>query len=241
MATKLDQIKWIIYNKKKDILYYYGIHNGLIHSYEEELLEKLRHVYYGGVPASILLLCDKYCNGHCYDRGLLITLGFGDDDFKLVDADIDGIGLNPKIIDEYNEAIEKGYTWNHPANHCFAERTKQDGSVWVYDTTMGLVFEKKLYYRMENPKITKINDRKATENYCEYQDIKKANFEQDKYILPMILPTFEKLADSEKQLYKERLKQEIKRFKEEIDYEGLCDEIHQDMISKGFKHGLQYR
>ena len=241
MATKLDQIKWIIYNKKKDILYYYGIHNGLIHSYEEELLEKLRHVYYGGVPASILLLCDKYCNGHCYDRGLLITLGFGEDDFKLVDADIDGIGLNPRIIDEYNEAITKGYTWNHPANHCFAERTKKDGSVWVYDTSMGLVFEKNLYYKMENPKITKINDRNTTENYCEYQDIKNANFQQDKYILPMILPTIEKLADSEKQLYKERLKQEIKRFKEEIDYEGLCDEIHQDMISKGFKHGLQYR
>lgn len=241
MATKLDKLRWSIYKKKKDLLFYYGIFNGLIHSYEEELLANLRHVYYGGVPASIILLCDKFCNGRCYDRGLLITLGFGDDDFKLVDADIDGIGLNPKLIDKYNEAIAKGYTWNHPANHCFAERAKKDGSVWVYDTSMGLVFEKNLYYRMENPKITKINDREATENYCEYQDIKNANFDQDKYILPMILPTIERLADTEKQLYREKLKKEILRFKEEINYEGICDEIHEDMISKGIKSGLSYR
>lgn len=241
MATLKDKLRWNIYKRKQDLLFTYGLATGLIHPYEEELLENLRHVYYGGVPASIILLCDELCNGRCYDRSLLITLGFGDDDFRLVNGDINLFKLNPKLIDRYNEAISLGYEWPHQANHSFAERTKKDGTIWVYDTTWGLVFEKNLYYRINNPKIHKINNRQATEDFCEYQDIKNANFEQDKYILPMILPTIEKIVKSSNQPYTKVLLEEIVHFKEEIDYEGLCDEIHQDMISKGIKNGLRYR
>ena len=119
MATKLEQLKWNLHKKKVDILFNYGVKHGLIHPYDNQLIENLRHIYYGGLPASILLLHGKLSNGHCYDRGTLITLGFGDDDFQVVDADIDGFKLNPKFIDEYryNNLSER-----YP-NHCFAERT----------------------------------------------------------------------------------------------------------------------
>ena len=221
MSMKLDQLKWNLYLKKKKLLYFYGFANGLIHSYEKELIENLRKVYYGGVPASIMLLCHGICNGHCYDRALLITFGFGDDDFNLVDGDIDGITLNPKYGSRRKE--------KHFSNHCFVERTKKDGTTWVYDTSSGLVFEKKLYYAIQRPKITKINSKQATLNYIEYQEIKNANPERDKYVLPIIIPQIEAMANSGTEMYEKDLKEEIERFKQEINYEGIIEEIEQDM------------
>jgi len=225
MATKLDEIKWELYKKKKSILFSYGISKGLIHSYEKQLIENLRHVYYGGVPASIILLCKSICGGYCYDRALLVTLGFGDDDFQLVDADIDGINLNPMYIDT-------SCGDEHYGNHCFAERTKKDGTTWVYDTSLGLVIEKNLYYKIERPKITKINSKQATLDYCEYKDIKNARIENDKYMLPLILPNIEHAANKEIEFYSQFLREEIKRFKQEIDYDGICREINEDMKRK---------
>lgn len=226
MSVYLDKLKWELYKKKKSILFSYGIKMGLIHSYEVELIENLRHIYYGGLPASILLLCHKMCNGHCYDRGLLVTLGFGDDDFKLVDADIDGITLNPKFIDKDDE---------HYGNHCFAERTKKDGTTWVYDTSLGMVIEKSFYYLMERPKVTKVNDKQATMAFCDYKDIKRADIEKDKYVLPIILPFVEEYAKNGKTFYSEALKEEIAIFKQEIDYDGLCKEVDEDMRKKGIR------
>ncbi len=233
MATKLDELKWKQYLKKRKKLYIYGAKNGLIHDYEQELIENLRHVYYGGIPASILLLCNRACNGYCYDRALLICHGFEDDEFKIVDADIDGIALNPIIIDKYNKAIENGNSWNHYANHCFVERTKKDGTTWVYDTSIGLVFEKNLYYELQNPIITKINDKQATLDYFEYQDVKNADIEKDKYVIPLILPNIEAAAEYDDDWYSQALKEEIKRFKKEINYDAIVKEIEEDMKRKG--------
>ena len=42
-----------------------GIKNGLILPYDDVLKEKLRKVYYGGIPTSVILLSDGMTNGHC--------------------------------------------------------------------------------------------------------------------------------------------------------------------------------
>ena len=39
----------------------------------------------------------------------------------------------------------------------------------VYDTSVGLVFEKKLYYELENPKIKKITSKKRALELCKDQ------------------------------------------------------------------------
>ena len=59
MATKLEQLKWNLHKKKYNILFDYGVKHGLIRSYDNQLIENLRHIYYGGLPASILLLHGK--------------------------------------------------------------------------------------------------------------------------------------------------------------------------------------
>lgn len=229
MATKIEEKKWMLYLKRREALMRYGFKKGLIKPYSEEFIESLRTVYYGGIPASILLLSKKTCNGKCYDRALLATFGCGDDDFQLVDADIDGITLNPKFVDEYKSTLQENNANEHYGNHCFLERTTKDGTVWVYDTTWGLVFEKNLYYEIEHPKVTKINDRKATEAYIEYQEIKNADIEKDKYVLPALLPLIEAVAETETGPYKKLLQIEIELFKQNIGYQAICEKVKQEL------------
>lgn len=230
MATISEKEKWKLHKERYHLLFQYGVKNGLIHKYDEELIKNLRHFYVGGIPASILLLHGKLSNGHCYDRGPLIILGFGDDNFQVVDADIDSLGLNPKYIDEY----KSGVTGEHFANHCFAERITKDGTTWVYDTSVGLVFEKNLYYQLENPKITKINDRETTLEFLYYDFQRDSDIEKDKYALPLILPNIEGCLVPTQSYYLEQLKQEVEILKREMNYDSICKEIHEDMKAKGF-------
>ena len=76
MATKLQKMKWDLHQKKYRFLLLYGLSHGLILPYDDELINKLRNVYYGGIPASIILLSNGMSNGHCYDRALLMSRAF---------------------------------------------------------------------------------------------------------------------------------------------------------------------
>lgn len=70
-----------------------------------------------------------------------------DEDIQLVYATIDGIRLNPKL-----EQDNPMY-----ADCCFLEQTTKDGRHIIYDTSMGLVIDKSLYWLLEHPKVRKIN------------------------------------------------------------------------------------
>ena len=151
----------------------YGVKHGLIRSYDNQLIENLRHIYYGGLPASILLLHGKLSNGHCYDRGTLITLGFGDDDFQVVDADIDSLKLNPAFIRD-----DPMY-----ADHCIVERTTADGRKLIYDTSCGFVFDKDLYWLMERPKVRHSNSKDSIKRFIEEdEDFHPEDVDRDKYV-----------------------------------------------------------
>jgi len=199
------------YNKRYSKLKKYGIKKGLIKPYEYELIERLRNVYYGGCPASILLLMNKMCNGMCYDRSMLITMGM--DDFQLVNGAIKGLELRFGL---------------ESANHSWAE-----SNGWVYDTSLGYKIEKDLYYQMEEPLINKINSKQSCLDYIEYQEILEADIEKDKYVVPMLMPIWESLIPTS--LFPEWLEQEITLFKEQIKYDELCQEVEDDMVAKGFR------
>lgn len=238
MSIKLDNFKWKLFKNKQSFLFAIGVSLGLVRSYDTKTLENWRKVYYGGIPASIILLDDLLCNGQCYDRALLSTLGFGNDDFKIVHAAIDGIKLQPRFkihykdeLKDYNDRIKnKQSTY---ADHCFVERTTKDGKVWVYDTTNGLVWDKKLYYLLEHPKVRLIRNKQETMDFCEYQDILNANINNDKYAALLILPLIEKHVDKIT-VYQDALKEEIELYKKEIDFDGLRKEVDEDMKAKGY-------
>lgn len=230
MATELEKKEWKSYQKRYKTLFDYGIKHNLIGAYNDKLIENLRHIYYGGLPISILLLHEKLTNGHCYDRGPLVTLGFEDDDFQVINADIDSLKLRPEYIDE----CRTGKKREDYANHCFAERTLKNGTTLVYDTSVGLVFEKSLYYKMENPQIKKVNDKETTLKFLYYDFLENSNIERDKYALPIILPNIENCLVPTQKFYLKQLKQEIEILKQEIGYDDVCKEIHEDMKARGF-------
>lgn len=217
---------WNLYKKKKRDLLYYGLTNGLVKQYDEELLSKLREVYYGGIPSSIILLCRKMCARFCYDRAVLLAHAFKDDDYKLVYAHIDAIALNPK----QQEKIKKD---KRTSIHCFVERTLKNGEVFVYDTTLGLAIEKDLYYKIENPIVTHINSKEKTINFFEYEETENRDDNEDKYSPLLLLPKIEASLKESRYINDELLKEEIEMFKEIIDYDAL--EIEFNEMIKEYK------
>lgn len=227
-----DSMKAKIYHLKKKLVYKYGIKYGLVGTYSDELITRLRDVFYGGIPASILLLANHYCSGYCYDRALLMAVALEDMEYQVVDADVDGIRYNPNVMKEVKYLNENGEVVNeHYANHSYLE-VFDNGRTLVIDTTAGLIFDKRLYDFLEHPVVTKINDKQATMDFIDYRDIRKATVETDKYAAPLLIPAFEASIDKAT-FYKERLRKEIKLHKERIHYDEICKEISDDMKRLG--------
>ena len=206
--------------------------NGLITPYDDQLIEKLRKVYYGGIPASVILLSDGMTNGHCYDRALLMSRAFLDDedDVRLLYADIDSLKLNPKFISD-----SPLY-----ADHCIVERITKDGKHLIYDTSAGFVYDKKLYWLMEHPKVRKVNNKESIIKFInEDEEIHPEDVERDKYITPLVLTMIEKTFGRPNEMYSflgiELLQREIEHYKQTINYDGVVEEISQDMKRLGIR------
>lgn len=236
MATVLEKKKWEIYSFKSKQMLLWGLKNKKVFPYGEALIEKLRNISYGGVPASIILLSNGMCNGYCYDRAHLMSKAFIDDedvDIKLVYATIDSLKLNPL----YNNDEDPLY-----ADHCFVEISDKDGE-YVIDTSAGFIFEKKFYYMMEHPKVRHVNNKEKIIEFCKFEHRDSPeDIERDKYALPAILPFIEMTYGRPNEMYSmlgiEMLQNEINIFKKKINYDDLVKEVSEDMKLKGFKRGL---
>lgn len=229
----IQEKKWKLYNLKERKLLIYGLNTGKITPYDDKLIKKLRTIYDGGIPASILLLSDGMSNGHCYDKALLMSRAFldTDDDVKLIYATVDSIKLNPK----YKNRNDPLY-----ADHCFVERTTPDGKKLIYDTSTGFIYDKKLYWLIEHPKVRKENSKESIIDFIKQDDdIFPEDLEKDKYAVPLILPYIEMTYGRPNEMYSlfgiELLQREIEHFKNTINYDEVCKEIDEDMK----KHGLK--
>ncbi|MBQ9019111.1 MAG: hypothetical protein IJ097_02205 [Bacilli bacterium] len=223
MLDLKDEINWSNYVKNYKSLMNYGKIQGLVKEYDNELLENLRYIYCGGIPATILLLDYNLVQKHCYDRARLITLGFLGDKAKVIHADVDGLKYQPKYLEKY----QNGELGDNYANHCFVEREEKDGRTWVYDTSLGYVIEKNLYYKMQNPKITKIEDFKDTIDYLYNIMLDEDNINLSKYI-QKILEEIEKNQKPVQECYKEKLKKEIERFKSSTSSKEFKKEVQKE-------------
>ena len=166
-------------------------------------------------------------NGHCYDRALLLSRAFLDDeeDVKLLYASIDSLKLNQKFICD-----DPLY-----ADHCIVERTTKDGRKLIYDTSSGFIYDKDFYWKMENPVVRNENGKQFIKQFMKKEDeLYPEDIERDKYIAPLILSTIEMTYGSPTEMYSidgiERLQREIEHYKELINYNEIIEELTQ-----GFK------
>lgn len=220
--------KWEIYQYKSRKLLLHGLKNKKIFPYGDELIEKLRNIYYGGVPASIILLSDGMTNGFCYDRALLMSRAFineDDYDVNLLYATIDGLRLNP-LYKRDDDPLAY--------DHCIVEIKEKGGKEYIIDTSAGFIFEKEIYWKIEHPKIRRVNSKESIINFLkEEESIWPEDIERDKYALPLILPNIERCYGRPNEMYSmlgiEMLQKEIKLFKSKIKYDEVVKEINEDM------------
>lgn len=189
----------------------YGLENGLIELYNDELIYKLRDIYYSFLPASIILLSNALSNGRCYDSALLMSQAFLDDegDVKLVYASIESLRLNPKYISD-NEL---------DSDHCFVEYTDINGKSYIYDASEGLVYDKNLYWKIEKPIVRKVNDKNSIINYL--NDDFMCGVKLDKRMANMCLSFIENTYNNKREIYtigdNNLLKREIEHYKSRIN------------------------
>lgn len=205
------KLKWKLFKMKEKALLIYGLKTGRIQPYSEELLDKLRNIYYGGIPASIILLSNGLSNGYCYDRALLLSQAFlGENDrVRLVYGDVDSIKLNPNY--QYDEKDKLAF------DHCVVE-TIENGKHYIYDTSSGFVYDKDYYLLMEHPKIRRTVSKRQIIDFIAQEDQYSG---PDPYVANMVLPMIEKTYGRENEMYSidgiNMLQREIAIYKDKIE------------------------
>ncbi|MDO4282805.1 MAG: hypothetical protein Q4D02_04135 [Clostridia bacterium] len=121
-----------LFLKRIYLLLKIGVFLGKVQLFEEDVYDKLKGFYFNGIPLSIHI---KYLKpimgpGKCYDRSLLLSFGF--EHPTLIQADMKDLELK----------YGKDSAW-----HYFIE-----SNGYVYDPTMLLKIDKRLYYLMRKPK-----------------------------------------------------------------------------------------
>ena len=126
------------------------------------------------------------------------------------------------------------------ADHCFLERITKDGKHLIYDTTSGFIYDKDLYWKMENPQVRKINKKSTIIEMTEIEDSSfPEDLERDKYSSTLILPIIEINYDEPTEMYSklgiELLQREVEHYKKLINYDDIVKEVEDDMERLGFK------
>lgn len=194
-------------------LFKFGLRTGLILPYEEQLIERLRPINFGGLPASVVLLIQKLCNGQCYDRAAMLSAGL--DNFELVYGSVRSIRLTSDMTD------------HRSSDHCWVE-----SDTWVYDTSICLRVKKWFYYLLECPVVR----RRENQDWCRqqevYQEILQDNLERDKFYLVFIIPLIETHINDQC-IYKDQVIRELSLIKEKVNYNCLYDEMKTEMMAMG--------
>jgi hypothetical protein len=225
MNTSLDD-EWLLHQKKNKELLIYGLQYGYIRPYNDKLIMRLRNITYGGIPASIILLSDYLSNGFCYERSILLAEALLDllQDIKLVYASIESLRINPKIKDRDDLLY---------ADHCFIEGV-YDNKKYIFDTSLGFIFDKDIYIRMEKPIIRKENNKEKIIKYLEMDKLYHSeDIERDKYMAPIVLPYIERVYGRATEMYSHDgillLQREIEHFKEVINYNEIYNNMNDDI------------
>jgi len=236
MATQLQINEWNQYATRQKELFRYGIDEGLIYPYEidDDFMERLRDIYWGGMSLSVIVLCNRITNGFCYDRSLLSAYGFGDDDFKQVYAVVDGIRLRTDYIDQYQQYSEEEKESFHYGEHCYMERTKEDGTVWVYEPSFGFVYRKDIYDKIEHPVVSSSMSRAEILSSYEYIDILEEDIEVSKYSSFQHVPFYEACLMVGQQFHMDVLRAELELYKKKINFDEIYKEEVSNMKRLGF-------
>lgn len=196
-------------NKDKLEIYMNAIKEGKITNFDPTTITKLRRLYYGLFSGLLFMYMDPNDFSKIGDKLELLTHVFEDKEYSIVHGEIDSIReIN---FEEYDVDDLKSNSWIEVI---------EGHKTWVYDIFSMMKFEKDVYYKLENPKVDRIIPKdviinhpgRDREDYQNYYD----GFNE---MLCLYFDRIEKDIDSHP--FKEILRPEITRFKEEINYEEI--------------------
>lgn len=209
-------------NETKLNLYNEGVKKNLIQPFDQEVLTKLRKLYYGCISGIIYIYGMPTDVGTIAEKMILLRYALDDKNFQIVHGN---------TYSTENISFHE-YDSKHLDNNSWIE-VKEGNKEWVYDPFSLLKIEKNLYYQIEEPEVFRTITKKTVESHPGRQDDNFHTFDEGgKDFLTFILPTIEE--NLENNPHKDFLKAEISRFKEEVDYEGICTEWENE--SKGLFH-----
>lgn len=163
-------------------------------------------------------------NGYCYDRALLASRAFLDDgnvDVSLLYVSINSLRLNPKYVNNKDPMN---------SDHCVVEITYDTGKSFIIDTSVGFIYEKSLYWKIEKPKVRHRNNKERIRQFLAEDSIFHPEYrEEDKCMAPLILQQIENTFKRTTEMYAingiELLQIEIEHYKQEINYDIVKREM----------------
>lgn len=191
---------------------------GLIQPFDQEVLTKLRRLYYSCIPGILYLFGEPTDFETISNKARLLTYVFENEEYDLVHADIDSI-KNIKFF-EYNH--------KHLDYNSYLE-VKKGNKVWIYDTFSMLKFDKGIYDELEHPSIRKRVPKMYIVSHPGREEDDFYSF-KDEFLLAGIIRKYE--LELKKNPFKNMLKQELSRFKQEVKYDEIilkCQQTEEDI------------
>lgn len=169
-------------------------------SFDQTIINRLRHLYYGLFSGLIYIYYPPSDNNHLGNKVELLTHTLDDREYNVVQGKTNSTS---KYLD----------------SNCWIE-VEEGHEIWVYDLFSLLKVEKDIYYKLENPQITKKIPKTIIINHPSRQEDDYTKFHDGfDIILTDIIPTMEDIAKTHP--YSDLLVPEITRYKGVIRYDDI--------------------
>ena len=206
---------YISQNKEKLDLYNQAIADGKITDFDQVILTRLRKLYYGIYSGLIYMYFEPTNFNNIGNKAELMTHVLEDKQYQLVHGNTDSTRNIPFFM----------YGVEHLDYNSWLE-VQEGQKVWVYDLFSMLKIEKSVYYKLENPTVTKIVSKDAIMSHPG-RDRDDYTFHADggDFMLIEILPRMEQAMSSHP--FSKILAPEITRYKKDINLDNVIAETHE--------------
>jgi len=207
--------KHISKDPEKKLLFDKAQEKGLILEFDQTTITNLRKLYFSCLSGLLYVYGNDTTFSTLGNKLLLLSHALEKEDFELVHGETNS--TREIMFFEYNQEHLDYNSWIE---------VKKSNKTWVYDPFSLLMFNKDVYYELENPKVGR---RISKQSVITHPSREEDDFFQlsDTWLLPECLPNLEKKAETSP--YKELLKTEITRLKRVTNYDNIKLEIFKEM------------
>lgn len=196
-------------DKEKLEIFKKGIKKGQIQPFDINVLSRLRRLYYSCYSALIYLYGEETNFETIGNKIELLSFVFEKENYTIIHAETDSTRMIPFYL----------YKHKHLDNNSYIE-VERGNKTYVYDTFSMLKFDKEVYEKLEHPKLLRKVSKERVLSHPEHLcDRDVYNSPHDIWLTVLMIPHLEK--NLKNNPYKDILKKELIRYKEEIDYENI--------------------